>query len=189
MTENSEYLTFLNLIEKSKADIIQSLFKQKTVKKKSYLVAEGQICRQSYIVKSGIARKFYLHSDNEITTDIYLKGDFVFSLESFINQTKSIENIVAVTDLDLLYINFNEMVEAKKEYNWLNEYDLMFTEQYAIQLEKKLRDRITLNATEHYEKILKTNSRLIQQVPLNIIASYLNVSVERLSRIRASFNK
>ena len=72
MTENSEYLTFLNLIEKSKADIIQSLFKQKTVNKKFYLFAEEQICRQSSIVKNGIARKFYLHSDKEITTDIYL---------------------------------------------------------------------------------------------------------------------
>jgi CRP-like cAMP-binding protein len=189
MTEKSEYLTFLNLMDENKASIIQSLLKQKTVKKKSYLLTENQICKQSYIVKNGIARKFYLHSDKEITTDIYLTGDFIFSLESFINQTKSIENIVAVTDLDLLYINFNEMMEAMKQYPWITEYDLMFTERYAIQLENKLRDRITLNATEHYEKILKNNPKIIQQVPLNIIASYLNISVERLSRIRASFNK
>lgn len=189
MPEKSKNLTFLSLIDKDKADIILSFFKEKKVKKKTFLLTENQICKQSYIVKNGIARKYYTFSEKEITTDIYLSGDFVFSFESFINQTKSQENIIAVTDLDLLYIDFNEIVEAKKKYSWLTEYDLLFTEQYAIQLEHKLKDRITLNAEAHYSKILKTNPQLIQQVPLNIIASYLNISVERLSRIRASFNK
>ncbi len=186
MTKKSECLTFLSQIDSEKAEIILSFFKEKKVKKKAFLLTEKQICKQSYIIKTGIARKYHLYSDKEITTDIYLAGDFVFSFESFTNQTKSQENIIAVTDLDLLYIDFNQIVEAKKKYSWLTEYDLLFTEQYAIQLENKLRDRITLNARAHYSKILKTNPRLIQQAPLNIIASYLNVSVERLSRIRAS---
>ena len=61
----------------------------------------------------------------------------------------------------------------------------MFVEQYAIQLERKLKEQITLNAAERYEKILLNYPKIIQEVPLKIIASYLNVTVERLSRIRA----
>jgi CRP-like cAMP-binding protein len=179
------FYTFLKSIKQDKAEIIASLLKKMTVKKNTILLAEGQICRHNYIVENGVARKFFNHYDKEITTEIYLKGDIAHSFESFIKQTRSDEYIVACTKLDILCIDFNKYTEAKKLYSWLIELDLLFAEQYAIQLERKLKEQITLNAAERYKKILVNYPKILQEVPLKIIASYLNVTVERLSRIRA----
>jgi CRP-like cAMP-binding protein len=180
-----DFSTFLKNIEKEKAEMINSLFKKMSVKKNTVLLAEGQICRNNYIVENGVARKFFYHSDKEITTEIYLKGDIAHSFESFTKQTKSDEYIVACTDIDLLCIDFNNYTDTKKLHSWLIELDFLFVEQYAIQLERKLKEQITLNAAERYEKILENYPKLLQEVPLKIIASYLNITVERLSRIRA----
>jgi CRP-like cAMP-binding protein len=180
-----DFFTLLKNIEQEKAEIIISLFKKMSVKKNTILLMEGQICRHNYIVENGLARKYFSYLDKEITTEIYLKGDIAHSFESFTKQTKSDECIVACTELEILCIDFNKYTEAKKSYSWLIELDLMFVEQYAIQLERKLKEQITLNAAERYEKILLNYPKIIQEVPLKIIASYLNVTVERLSRIRA----
>jgi CRP-like cAMP-binding protein len=114
-----------------------------------------------------------------------LEGDVAISFESFTNQTKATENIVAVTDLECFVIDYKDYKDAKTRFGWFAEIDLMFIERYTIQLEHKIKELATLNAAERYQNILIHFPELVQQVPLKIIASYLNVSVERLSRIRA----
>ena len=185
MIDSLDYFNFLNTIDPNKATIIQSLFQPKTVKKNTYLLREGQICKDSYIITKGVAIKCFDFDDKEIATDIYLKGDIAFSFDSFTYQTKSTESIIAVTDLDLLCINYKNYSEAKTKYPWFVEYDSIFMERYIGQLEHKMKELATLNAAQRYEKILNNHPKLLLEVPLKIIASYLNVSVERLSRIRA----
>jgi len=185
MIDNLDYFLFLNSIDKHKADIIKSLFVKRSVKRNTYLLKEGQICLDNYIITKGVAIKTFNHADKDITIDIYLAGDIAFSFDSFTYQTQSIENIIAITDLDMLYINYMDYIEAKANYPWLIEYDAFFMERYIVQLEKKLKELTTLNAAQRYDKILKHYPKLLQEVPLKIIATYLNISVEGLSRIRA----
>ncbi len=186
MKELPDFIEFLQTLDKAKADVIHSLCKEVVIKKGTYLLREGQTCSKSYLICSGVARKFFCYGDKEITTEIYLKGDVAFALESSVQQIPSAENIVAVTDIDALCIDDTAFVEAKKAHAWLVELDLVFIEQYTIQLERRLREQYTLNAAERYKRILDQSPALLQSVPLKIIASYLNVTVERLSRIRAT---
>ena len=187
MVDNSEMDAFFKSIDHNRADIIRSLFREEIIKKNTLLLSEGKICTKNYIINSGVARKYFFHSDKEITTEIYLKGDIAFSFESFTYQQKANENIVAITELECLTIDYKDYFNAKTRYTWFLEYDLMFIERYATQLEQKIKELATLNAAERYAKILNCYPQLFQQVPLKIIASYLNVSAERLSRIRAKF--
>jgi CRP-like cAMP-binding protein len=185
MTESLDYFIFLDTINPQDAKIIHSLFQPKMVKKNTYLLREGQVCEDNYIITKGVAIKSFNLDNKEITTDIYLIGDIAFSFDSFTYQTKSTESIIAITDLELLSIKYQDYTEAKAKYPWLVKYDTIFMERYIVQLEHKLKELTTLNAAQRYEKILTHHTKLLQEVPLKIIASYLNVSVERLSRIRA----
>ena len=185
MVYNPDINAFLKTIDKDNANVILSLLKDKMIKKNTVLLSEGEICNKNFILKNGVARKYFMHSDKEITTEIYLEGDVAFSFESFTNQTKATENIVAVTDLECFVIDYKDYKDAKTRFGWFAEIDLMFIERYTIQLEHKIKELATLNAAERYQNILIHFPELVQQVPLKIIASYLNVSVERLSRIRA----
>ena len=176
---------FFKGLDKEKAGLLQSLFTERGVKRNTLLLAEGQLCRESYVVKSGVARKYFHHGDREVTTEIYLKGDIAFSFESVNSKTGSPENIQAVTDLHVYCINHLEFDKARKQYDWLVPFELTFLEQYTIQLEHKLKEQAVLNAAERYKKMLVSYPHLIQEVPLKVIASYLNITAERLSRIRA----
>lgn len=187
MIDNPEIDAFLQSIDENRAAIIQSLFKEDVIKKGTLMLSEGKICTKNFIIRHGVARKYFIHLEKEITTEIYLKGDIAFSFESFTFQKRANESIVAVTDLDCFTIDYKDYLKAKANYSWFVEYDLMFIERYTMQLEHKIKELATLNAAERYEKILHHYPQLLQQVPLKIIASYLNVSVERLSRIRSNF--
>jgi hypothetical protein len=61
----------------------------------------------------------------------------------------------------------------------------MMTEYYAMWLEDRLFQFHTMDAASRYQKLLKDHAHTIQNVPLTIIASYLGISLETLSRIRA----
>jgi CRP-like cAMP-binding protein len=146
--------TFLKSIDEENAEIILSLLKEEKIKKNTVLLSEGEICTKNYILKNGVARKYFIHSDKEITTEIYLEGDVAFSFESFTYQTKATENIVAVTDLECFVIDYKDYMNAKTRYTWFAEIDLMFIERYTIQLEHKIKELATLNAAERYERFL-----------------------------------
>jgi CRP-like cAMP-binding protein len=154
-------------------------------KKGDYLLRKGQICRQSFQVQTGIARKFFVTGDKELTTEFYFESDVAISFESYVMQTPSEEHIQAITDMSASVMDYAAFQNAKAQYPQLVELDAMLGDYYALWLEKRLFQFHTLNATERYQLLLANQPELIQKVPLTFIASYLGISLETLSRIRA----
>jgi CRP-like cAMP-binding protein len=185
MRNNLEFFAFLDSIEPTKAKTVYSLLCPKTFSRNTILLSEGQICKEINIIKKGVAVKSFYHGERVVTSAICLVGDIALSYDSFTYQTPSSESIVAMTDLECLCLSFEKYLDAKKKYPWLIEYDRMLLDRYIVKLEYSVKELTTLNAAERYEKILLHYAKLLEEVPLKVIASYLNVSVERLSRIRA----
>lgn len=157
----------------------------KTYTKGDYLLRAGSISTKSYWVEHGILRKFYGHNDREITTEFYFKDDLAVSFDSYTLQKPSRENIQALTDITVNITDYNNFQIQKEKHNQLQKLDFLLTEYYALWLEEKVFELHTQNATQRYETLLKKSPHIIQQVQLTQIASYLNVSLETLSRIRA----
>src|SRR3990170_1960080 len=122
MIGNSEIDAFLQSIDENRSAIIQSLFKEDVIKKGTLMLSEGKICTKNFILRNGVARKYFFHLEKEITTEIYLKGDIAFSFESFTFQKKANENIVAVTDLKCFTIDYKDYIAARTNYDWFVEY-------------------------------------------------------------------
>jgi len=157
----------------------------KTYSKGDYLLKADSICTKSFWVENGVLRKFYLHNDKEITTEFYVKNDLAISFDSYTLQKPSRENIQALTDVIINETDYNSF-KIQKERNFkLLELDFLLTEYYTLSLEEKVFELHTQNATQRYETLMKKSPHIIQQVQLTQIASYLNVSLETLSRIRA----
>lgn len=164
---------------------LTSCFKTKAFNKGDKLLKIGQVCRESYHIETGILRKFYFNKDKEITSEFYFEQDVALSLESYTNQTESIESIEALTDTVVLATDFYHFQKLKSIYPELLELDILFSEHYRLRLEEKMMDLQVLNASQRYEKLLAKSPEIIQQIKLTHVASYLNVSLETLSRIRA----
>jgi CRP-like cAMP-binding protein len=178
-----EYIS--NLDNDSQA-ALDGVTMRKKFGKGELLLHPQEICRFSFFIESGIARKFYTTEDGRgITTEFYFPNDLALSFQSYTLQTPSLEIIEALEETEATVTDFTAFQNLKTEFPKLLELDLMMTEYYAMWLEERLREFHTLDATARYNKIVADHPHFIQNVKLTYIASYLGVSLETLSRIRA----
>jgi CRP-like cAMP-binding protein len=165
---------------------LEEITTHKFFRKGEYLLGQDEICRQSYLIVKGIARKFYLTEDGkDITTELYFADDLAVSFQSYTLQTPSLEFIQALEETGATVTDYKAFQQLKIVFPKLLELDLMMTEYYAMWLEARLRDLHTLDATARYRKIVREHPHFIKNIQLTHIASYLGVSLETLSRIRA----
>lgn len=184
-----EYINRINrYTEKLDPDTLSAL-KQvsaiKTYKKGDFLLRHGEVCRHSFWIEKGILRKFYLNDGKEITTELLFDNDIALSLESYTLQQPATEFIQALAETTVSQTNYKAFQTLKNQFPELAELDLLITEYYAVWLERRLFEFHTLDATQRYLLLLHHQQHIIQNVPLTCIASYLGISLETLSRIRA----
>ena len=165
---------------------LEQISVRRTYRRGEYLLRVGDVCRYSYFMEAGVARKYYLRDGQELTTDLYFPDDLALSMASYTYQTSSHEAIQAVSDVVVQRTDHEAFSLVKKQHPALIDLDLLLTERYAIWLEERLLQFRTLTATERYRHLLTTQPRLLDAVPLSHVASFLSMSPETLSRIRAT---
>jgi CRP-like cAMP-binding protein len=165
--------------------VLNEISKIKSYKKGEFLLRQDDICKSSYGIEEGIARKYYLHDGKEITTELFFENDIAISFESYSLQKPGREYIQALTDLTVMQTDFLAFQKAKSSYPKLTQLDLMLIEYHAMWLEDRLFQFHTMDATSRYLKLVADHPHIAQNIPLTFIASYLGISLETLSRIRA----
>jgi CRP-like cAMP-binding protein len=164
---------------------LQEVFVDKKFSKGDYLLQPGQICTSHLLIKEGIARKFYFNDHKEITTEIYFHDDVAVSLDSYLMQKPGDVFIEALTELEVTVIEYGRFQKVTSKYPEVMLLDKMFIEYYAVWFEQRLREFQTLDASQRYLNLLERDPRIVQFLSVTVIASYLNVSLETLSRIRS----
>lgn len=164
---------------------LDSISIKKKIKKGDFLLRQNEVCKKSYWIESGIARKYYLNEGKEVVTELYFDNDIAVSFDSYCLQKPSREFIEALTDITISETDFASFETTKKQFPDLVTLDLMMTEYYAMWLEDRLFQFHTMDATTRYRKLIKDHPHIIQNIPLTYIASYLGISLETLSRVRA----
>jgi CRP-like cAMP-binding protein len=186
---NSYLAKINNFIENLDAETqsaLENITVRKQFQKGVFLLRQDEICRQSFFIEKGVVRKFYLtESGKEITTELCFADDLAISFQSYTLQTPSLEFIQAIENTEVTATNHASFQSLKTNFPKLLELDLMMTEYYAMWLEERLQRFHTLDATERYHLLLKEQPHILRQIQLTHIASYLGISLETLSRIRA----
>jgi CRP-like cAMP-binding protein len=175
----------VNSFDEATQAALESISASRQLKKGTYLLKQGEICRRSYFLTNGIARKFFVTDNKEITTEFYFANDIAVSLNSYVFQQAGVEAIECLTDVTVAQIDYLDFQHAKKKHPALLEFDFMLTELYALWLEERLFDFHTLNATQRYKKLIQKSPEVLQHIKLTHIASYLGISLETLSRVRS----
>jgi CRP-like cAMP-binding protein len=176
---------FVNALPLVVQQVLQDAVVVKQYAKGDFLLRGGEVCRASFQLTKGVARKYYLHEGKEVTTDFFFADDLAVSLQSYALQQPSEEFIQAVADTTVTSLSFEAFQGLKSKYPVLLQLDLLLTETYGLWLEQRLREFHTLSATQRYEKLLQEQPHWVQHIPLTYLASYLGISLETLSRIRA----
>ena len=185
-------MNFINYIEsiiKISPDLRIELNKNFTAidcNKGDKILQIGQRCSHLFYVEKGILRGYYFEQGKEITNWFSQEGEFATSYYSFISQTHSLENVVALEDSTVIQIPF---IALQNLYLRFPETERIgrITELYYIKLEERLLSIQFKTAKERYLNLIGTKPTIIQRAPLGQIASYLGISQETLSRMRADF--
>lgn len=165
---------------------ISDCFKPKSVTKNSILLNEGSICKEFYFINTGCIRTFFIDKNrHEKTRYVMLDNHIGTALTSFISQKLSMEFIEALDDTELLAINHSDFYRLNKEMNsWKNFYQRILEMAYSFQ-NRKIEQLVTLTAKQRYDIILKENPVFIQRLSNRVLASYLDIREETLSRLKS----
>ena len=164
---------------------IELHFKQKRLQKGDKLITEGQVNQNVYFIKSGILRNYLMREGVDITTWFFFTNDFITTFESFQLQIPGIETSEALTDCELVYISFEELEKLNNTSHQWERISRVFIMKYAIQQGERLLMMHTMNAEEKYDYLIKNFPQVVQNIPNKFVASYLGITRETLSRIRA----
>jgi len=189
MKELIAYLDSIYPLSKSVKEYLIEHLKEMEIRKKGFILKQGRICNSIYFVQTGLLRCFYNKDDKEINSWFMKEGDVIFSVESFLNQTPGRENIQALEDSILYYINYDELQFLYNNFPEFNFVGRVVTEKYYKLSEQRLFSLRMQKGKERYNFILDHFPQIILRVPSKYIASYLGITEETLSRIRASIAK
>ncbi|NND51372.1 MAG: Crp/Fnr family transcriptional regulator [Flavobacteriaceae bacterium] len=170
-------------------ELIKSSFEPLSLHKGDYFLKAGNINENVGYLHSGLVRYFVFKEDEESTFEFTKEGEFIADYQSFNSKTKSIQNIQAIEDCELLIINYDNVQKffhSTKNGNLIgrviieHRFDVMVNQLLAIYMQ---------NHEERYRSFIKRYVDLAQRIPQYLIASYVGVKPESLSRIRRRFTK
>lgn len=164
--------------------LILEIATTKTYLKGDLLVKEGKVCNHIYYLQSGIARLFYNQKDKEVTSWFAIEGQIITS-SSFITRSPSIETLQCLVNCTVLQIDYNDLQQLFKNHPQTEKFARIAQEQMIILMEARIKGLHFQTAKERYEHLLQTFPKEIFTIPNYYIASYLGITPETLSRIRA----
>lgn len=166
--------------------IFESFWTEKTLEKGEYLLRNGDVCRYDNYIVSGLLKAFYINSENGNEEILYFSIDdwWATDLDSFSRQKASIYNIQALEKTTLLQINYHSFQKLLLEIPQLERYFRLILEGYLVALQKRIIYNNIYDAEHRYFDFLETYPSIASKVPQYLIASYLGISAEFISRLR-----
>lgn len=170
-------------------DTVLPYLTEKYIDAGDYFLRQGKICKSIAFVEKGILRLYYLNDGKEITNCFCKENTITCSYSSLITQTESELAIQAIEDSKLLVLSHESLQKLYKKDLFWQQVGRLAAESEFITTECHNRFLIDLTATERYLQVLEEENELLQRVPLNYLASYLQIAPETLSRIRKKISQ
>ncbi|MEN0004461.1 MAG: Crp/Fnr family transcriptional regulator [Bacteroidota bacterium] len=172
-------------ISEAAQDMFFSFLMETTAPKGTILLKPRQICTRLYFLKEGFAYQYRCTEKANIVTYFWFEQDFITNLPSFLTQIPSTETIEVLDDSILYSITYDQLQLLYQAYPEFNALGRLILEHYYLELANVGDLFSTYPAKSRYDKLLQQKPQLFQQATLGQIASYLNISQETLSRVRA----
>lgn len=173
-------------ITEEEFEFCKTLFIPKKLRKRQFLLQEGDICRYTAFVEKGMLRTFTVDDKgNEPILQFSMEGWWVTDLYSYLTDEPSRYNIEALEDCELLLISkpsWNILLEKVPAFE---RYFRILIQNNLIATQRRLIGSMTETAEEQYTKLIASFPTCLQRVPQHMIASFLGITPETLSRIRS----
>lgn len=165
---------------------ILACFKPMSVKKTELLVSQGEFGQQLFFVSKGCVRIFFINEEGqESTRFLAFENHFASALVSFITENSSMEYVQTLEDSELLFINRKDFFNLLETHPIWEKFYRHYLEFAYVTNTNRLMSFITMDAKMRYENLLKERPIVVKRLPNKVVASFLNISQETLSRLKS----
>lgn len=166
-------------------DLLKSFFIPKKLRKRQYILQEGDVCKYLMFVEKGLLRMYHVDDKGaEHMIQFAWEGWWMADTYSFLSGDISQYNIDAIEDAELLMITLPNFEAMLLQLPVMERYFRILFQNNIISKERRLINTISYSAEEKYKRLVANHPEMIQRIPQNLIASYLGLTPETLSRIR-----
>ena len=174
-----------NILPEKKIDEFLSITREKSINATNYFIRAGEVPMKIAFVASGLFRYVYTNENgDEFTKGIIVENLFLSSYSAMIMGKPSYFSIEALEDSKVLEVSWKDFTPLLKDNIFWVKFLLKFVEKGYMIKEKRERDFLLLDAETRYKNFLIEFPGMDQRVKQGIIASYLGIKPETLSRIR-----
>jgi CRP-like cAMP-binding protein len=177
-------------ISEKEADSFCDLFEERAVKKKEYLLKEGEICRFEGFVNKGLFRIFHI-DNNGFEQVLYFACEdwWVADIDSFTNEKPSQLFIEALEDSEVLLISKKNKDYAYQHIPAIEKLFRIMTQKTHVVLQRRMIDTMSKTAEDRYIEFIEKYPKLYARLTNLQIAAYLGISHEFLSKIRNKISR
>lgn len=190
------YEFFLNSIRKyiqltdEQASIISGKLQMRKVRKKQWLVTPGEYCKTEFFVNKGCFRAYYVDEQgNQHIIKFASEGWWVTDIESLFTGTPATLYIEALEDGEVIVLPRSVQEELYETIPQLNKYFRLVYQKALSNTSARLLRTISGTAEQHYQQFIQQYPDMEQRMPQYMIASYLGVTPEFLSKIKGRLLK
>ena len=167
-------------------DILESILVPRKCAKGEVILKEGQICEDLFYIEKGLIRQFYIKKDREVTEHLATEGGIIMCIESLFKEEPTKLQVEALEPTLLYALPKRKLeqvalhnVNIQILYRKILEESLIFSQVHADLVRFE-------SAQDRYLRLCKIMPQVVLRAPLVYIASYLQMTPETLSRVRAA---
>lgn len=165
-------------------------FVPKKVRKRQFLLQEGDVCKYLAFVNSGCLRQYTVdNKGEEHIIQFAIEDWWISDPNSYLSGVASTYNIDALHDSDVLLLEKTAREKMLESVPKMERFFRLLLEANFVATHKRINNSLSASAEERYLAFIKTYPALVEQVPQNQIASYLGITPQSLSRIRKEMTK
>jgi CRP-like cAMP-binding protein len=165
-------------------DYMFSHFEQQSFKKGQAIISEGDRVEHEYFVLNGCLKSFYINDEVKMfILQFAMPTWWTSDYSALYNHTKATINVDCITDADVLLLSGSNREKICKEIHEVEHFFRWRTNKGYVASQKRLLSFMNNNVKHRYEELLQQYPALYNMVPKHLIAAYLGVSRETLSRM------
>jgi CRP-like cAMP-binding protein len=176
----SKYVT----LTEEQIDYFVSLFKEHSFKKGQVILGEGDKVEREYFVLTGCLKSFYINDETRIyILQFSMPTWWTSDYGALYNNTRATINIDCITDAEVLSLSNADRERICSEIHPIEHFFRWRTNRGYIATQRRLLSFMNSDAKARYEELMRLYPELYNIVPKHLIAAYLGVSRETLSRL------
>ncbi|WP_343673893.1 Crp/Fnr family transcriptional regulator [Chitinophaga sp.] len=188
MTEFSSIIQnvsrFITLTEEE-AQLFTSLLRTQKVRKKQFVVQPEFVCQYRTYITTGALRSYFIGNDGqEYTIALAIDDWWISDFTSYINQEPATLFVEAMEHSTLIQISYQNEQALYEKVPQFERFFRIHSQRGAAAIQKRMLWSISKTAEERYEEMQKKYPQFLQRFPQYVIASYLGMTTQFLSRIR-----